>query len=140
MTTLLERNQEILRRVRDLRPAAERIEGILRTGKREQLLSGQDAGGIPFVPLARSTLERPRRSPTPLVPDGADSDLVVGYVAKADVRPGQITIRAGWPGLLFVRYLRSGTRRMPARDPGGFRAQDLEQSRKVLREFLTHGR
>jgi hypothetical protein len=137
---LLERNQGIARRAEDLAAASARVRAILVDGKREQLLSGVDATGRPFAPLARSTLARKgRRSPSPLLPDGPASGLITGYSVDVSLEPGRMTIDAGWPGRDYVRYLRSGTRRMPARDPGGFRPEDLERCRREVKEHVMGG-
>jgi len=139
-STLLERNRGIARRAGDLSAAAGRIRGILAAGKREQLLAGVDAAGMPFAPLSPATLRRPRANPTPLVPDGPNSGLIAGYVVEATAEPGRIAVSAGWPGRGYVRYLRSGTRRMPARDPGGFRPADTDACRAAIRGHVMGGR
>lgn len=138
--TLLERNKGIARRAEDLGDVAGRIADILRAGKRDQLLAGVDAAGRPFAPLSPATLSRKGRTdPRPLIPLGESSSLIVGYVVDTSVETSRLIVSAGWPGRPEVQYLRSGTRRMPARDPGGFRAQDLEQCRGVVRAHVMEG-
>ena len=134
--TLLERNTELLRRIDHLDPIASRIEDALRRGKREQLLAGVDSTGTPYAPLAAKTRANPRRGPGgPLVADGASSDLIVHYEVAVAIEPGRLVVSAGWP-FAFVRYLKSGTRKMPRRDPGGFRAQDLATAMAILKEHV----
>jgi hypothetical protein len=139
MNTLLERNRGILGRVDAPGPVAGRIAEVLRDGKREHLLAGVDSQGVPFAPLARSTVADPRRRPGgPLVPGEAAADLIVHYRVDVTIEPGRVTCSAGWP-FGFVRYLRSGTRKMPRRDPGGFRGQDRSGAMATLKEFLFRG-
>lgn len=139
--TLLERNQGILRRAEDLGPIAERVRAVLERGKRDQLLAGVDAAGSAYPPLADATLRRRKgRDPRPLIALGEASGLIVGYTVDVSIAPGKLTVSAGWPGRPELQYLRTGTRRMPARDPGGFRAEDLDEIRRLLRERVVDGR
>jgi hypothetical protein len=134
--TLLERNQSILRRIDHLEPIADRVVEVLRAGKRQQLLSGLDAQGLPFAPLARSTLANPRRAAGgPLVPGEQAADLVVHYEVTVTVRSAELVAAAGWP-FGFVRWLRTGTRKMPRRDPGGFRSEDMAKAMALLKEHI----
>lgn len=139
MGTLLERNEAIARRVDSLRPAADRIGEVLRRGKAEQLLAGVDAAGRGYAPASPATLRR-RGPGQVLVPDGEASRLIRDYTVTAEVQPGRIRVSAGWPGLDWVRYHRTGTRRMPARDPGGFRESDLAECREILQRYVIDGR
>jgi hypothetical protein len=118
-------------------PAAERIVEVLKRGKREQLLAGVDADGEDFAPLAASTLKRPRQCPTPLIPDGPESGLILGYSVEVAAAPGRLEISAGWPDRDYVRYHRTGTARMPRRDPGGFRAADRQECLSILSEHIN---
>ena len=61
------------------------------------------------------------------------------YRVTVAVMANRLEISAGWPGLDFIQYLRSGTRKMPARDPGGFREQDKAKCGQILREWLFRG-
>ena len=139
MPTLLERNTGILRRIDDLSPIGERVADVLRRGKREHLLMGVDWTGAPFAPLAPSTLKSKRRGTGPaLVPDGDASSLIIHYEVTAVAEPGRLIMTAGWP-FGYVRYLASGTRRMPRRDPGGFREEDRVASMAIVKEYLFGG-
>lgn len=139
MTTLLERNQGIARRIERPEPAATAIRELLERGKQAQLLAGRDAAGVPFAPLAPSTLRRREGAPTPLVPHGPSSRIVTGYVVTVRAEPGRLECSAQWPGLGWVKFHRSGTRRMPRRDPGGFRAEDVTLAMAKLKEHIFHG-
>lgn len=138
--TLLDRNLGIARRAEQLGPLAPALADILRRGKRDQLLAGRDARGSAYAQLAASTLRRKgRRSAVPLVGDGEASGLIVGYAVEITEHAGRLTVDAGWPGRPYVQYLRSGTRRMPARDPGGFRPEDLAECTERLRRHVLDG-
>jgi hypothetical protein len=137
--TLLERNTEILARLGRLQEVAEPIAQIFREGKREQLLAGADAGGFPFAPLAPSTLSHRQGSGPPLAPNGSSSRVITGYVVSVEVDARGLTISAGWPALDWIKYHRTGTKRMPKRDPGGFRDQDKAAATKVIEEFIFRG-
>jgi hypothetical protein len=138
--SIVERLRGILARASDPRGAADRVAAILRDGKREQLLAGVDADGRPFAPLAASTLRRKgRRDPRPLIPDGEASGLIVGYAVEVTSSPGRLEVSAGWPGRPHLAYLRSGTRRMPRRDPGSFRPQDRARALLALRDEVMKG-
>jgi hypothetical protein len=138
--TLLERNQTLLERARHLERIAEPVRELLVRGKREQLMSGRDALGVPFAPLLPSTRKNPRRGHGgPLVPDGEASKLITGYQVTIVAGDDELVISAGWPGLSFVRYLKSGTRRMVRRDPGGFRQEDRNTLMDKLRAWVMSG-
>ena len=134
--SLLDRNEEILRRAQRLEPIGEQIRETLERGKSEQLLAGRDATGDPFAPLAPSTLKRRVGTGPPLAPRGAASAIVVGYVVTIATDDGRLTAAASWPGLDWVRYHRTGTRRMPKRDPSGFRAEDLARCMEILKGYV----
>lgn len=138
---LKRRGQTLIDRAANLDPIAGRVREIFARGKREQLLAGVDSDGRPFDPLAPSTLKGdPGRSRTPLVPHGANSRLITGYVVTTETSQGRLIVSAGWPGLDFVKYLRAGTRWMPRRDPGGFRAQDKAEALRILENHLRDER
>jgi hypothetical protein len=137
--TLSERNQQILDRLGRLNEVAEPIKSIFVEGKREQLMAGVSAQGAPFAPLAPSTLRRREGSGAPLVPHGSGSRLITGYVVSVEARRGELAVGASWPGLPWVQYHRTGTRKMPKRDPGGFREQDKAKAVATIVEFIFRG-
>lgn len=138
--TLLQRNNQILDRANDLGGIAGPIADLLEQDKRAQLLTGVDADGHAFAPLAPATLKGRLPGP-PLLPGGASGRLCREYRVQVErVERGALTITAGWPGLDFVRFLRTGTRRMPRRDPGGFRAAAVTECRRLFRAWLMGGR
>jgi hypothetical protein len=134
--TLEERNKQILGRLENLSPLEGIVRQIMVDGKRDQLLEGRDAQGVPFAPLAQSTLKhRPGPRP-PLAPRFAESAIVTGYQVTVQAARGELRITAGWPFLYWVKYHRTGTRRMPRRDPGGFRPADVMDATRRLRDYL----
>lgn len=139
--TLLERNRTLLERITRPAAIAEPLEDLFRRGKHAQLLEGRDARGVPFAPLAPATLRRPRESTTPLLPHGAASRPISAYVVTVSAEPGRLRVEAAWPGFPQIRFLASGTRRMPARDPGGFRPEDVAAAMRLLKDWvMRHGR
>lgn len=109
----------------------------LKRGKRDQLRSGRDAAGRSFAAIAPATRGKGRRvSDVPLYGlRGEASPLLTAYEADVRPKPGGLDVTAGWPSIPHVRFLRDGTRRMPRRDPGGFREQDLQTIRERLRRW-----
>jgi hypothetical protein len=138
--TLLARNRLIAERIDRPAPMAERLRVLFVEGKRAQLLAGHDAQGTPFAPLAASTLRYRKGFGPPLVPNEGASKLIAGYVVTITTEPAQIRVEAGWPGLDWVRYHQSGTRRMPQRDPGGFRAPDVAEALRLWKEDIFRGK
>lgn len=135
--TLIERNEQILARAANLSPLEPQLRELFSRGKREQLLAGADAQGAPFAPLAPSTLRQKSRGPGgPLVPRGASSSIITGYFLTFAFGPNMIRVSAGWPGLDWVGYHITGTRRMPRRDPSGFRPRDLAEGLALMREHI----
>jgi hypothetical protein len=61
---------------------------------------------------------------------------VAGYAVDVAVAPGRLEVTAGWPGLDWVGDHRTGTRRMPRRDPGGFRDADRARVLSLLSEYV----
>ena len=137
--TILDRNDEILRRTQRLEPIGVQIRETLERGKREQLLAGRDATGDPFAPLAASTLRYRVGTGPPLAPKGASSAIVVRYAVTITTESGRLTAAASWPGLDWVRYHRTGTRKMPKRDPGGFRAEDSARCLEIFKGYVMGG-
>jgi hypothetical protein len=136
MPTILERTKLILARIQDLSAVRPQVEQIFVAGKREQLERGVDCHGSPFAPLAESTLKSRGGTGPPLAPRRAASRIESGYVATATVSPTRIKVSAGWPGLDWVRHHVTGGRRLPRRDPSGFREQDKQKAAVAVREFL----
>lgn len=122
---------------RDLAPIKGKVVAALVRGKRDQLERGVDAAGRPFTPLAKSTLKKARLVPTPLIPQGDASRLIVGYRVEVVEADGRATFEASWPSIgKIVGYLRTGTRRMPRRDPTGFRRSDLDWIGVLFRQHV----
>jgi hypothetical protein len=138
--TLLERNGGILERIDRPGGLAGELEELFRRGKREQLLAGRDADGDPFAPLAASTLEHRDGSGGPLVPHGDGSRVLTLLRIEVTAEAGRLRVEQSWPGLGWIRWHMSGTRDMPRRDPGGFRAEDAAEGLRRLRGWVMHGR
>ncbi|OJW10317.1 MAG: hypothetical protein BGO49_07150 [Planctomycetales bacterium 71-10] len=134
---LLERNREILARMRDLRPVESKLRAIFEAGKRDQLQRGVDAQGKAFAPLRPGTLKGRGLGP-PLAPPG--SRIVSGYRVRIEFPRAGVRIVGEWPGVPFVKYHASGTRKMVARNPGGFRGEDVGAGVKVVRDYVMTGR
>lgn len=137
--TLLQRNQGILARLKNLKPIEPKLRILFAEGKREHLLSGRSAILTPFTPLARSTLAQPRQSSMPLLKHGPSSSIVTRYELSFAYKESSLIISAGWP-MRWVKYHQVGGPHLPKRDPGGFRREDLRESMYILREWVMNGR
>lgn len=134
--TLLERNTELLRRIQRPDGINEQIRAIFINGKRQQLIHGTDRMGIPFQPLAASTMKHHEGSSTPLVPMGEMSQVVQRYEVTVTAEPTRLVVRGSWPGLDWIKYHIAGGRHLPRRDPSGFREDDKREAIKRWREWL----
>jgi hypothetical protein len=114
----------------------EQLRVLFERGKREQLLRGLDARGVPFVPLAQSTLEHHHGSTVPLVPRGEASEIITRHQVVVTATASSIEITGSWPGLDWITYHQTGGRRLPQRDPTGFRAEDKAEAMRLLREWI----
>jgi hypothetical protein len=130
---------EILERVRNPAPLESDLADLLERGKAEQLLSGHDATGHPFAPLAPSTLKRRPGTGPPLAPRGASSAIITQYVVTVSAAAGRLIASAGWPSLSWVRYHITGGPRLPQRNPSGFRDQDKAAALTTFKEWLIRG-
>jgi hypothetical protein len=137
---LSEHNRQILARLANTKPVQPTIERILVQGKKTQLLGGVDAKGKPFAKLAKSTLKRRKGWGPPLSPRRAESRLPSRYAVFFQDSPNGVRVSAGWLGLPWLKYHKTGTERMPKRDPGGFRAQDSVAAGKALRAWIMEGK
>jgi hypothetical protein len=134
--TLLERNGEILARLRDLRAMERPVAELLEADKRDQLLHGKDRDGVPFRPVAEATMGRRGGGGPPLAPRYQASRIITRYVARVRAEGTRLLISAGWPGLSWVRYHITGTRHMPRRDPSGIRPAAMDRVRALVRDYL----
>jgi hypothetical protein len=137
---LSERCAAIARRCGDLSPLAAPVRERLVEGNRAAVLAGVSPDGRPVAPLAASTLKRRRGTGPPRAPRGAASRVVAGYVVAVDAGPGRLTFTGSWPAFPQVDYLDRGTRRMPPRPTYGFRGEDLDAVRAMLRGHVTEGK
>ncbi len=123
----LDRLLDKLREIRelDLSILAGRIKAIIEDGNREGLLAGTDATGAPMAPLAEATIKSRRGGfGPPTVPRYAASGLIDRFRVRVDPTATGMKITAGWGGdVPQVRFFRSGTKHMPARNPIGFRPE-----------------
>lgn len=136
---LLEHNRDILRRMRDLRPVEPQLRRIFVEGKRDQLTRGVDAQGRAFEPIKPATREHRAGSGPPLAPQGVNSDIVTRYTVQLQQVANGLAVVAGWP-MAWVKYHVSGGRRLPRRDPSGFRPQDKAEAMRRIRDYIMRGR
>lgn len=136
MGAIAERLSEIARRCGDLSPLREPVRRLLWEGNRERALAGVDAQGRRYDVLAASTLEHRDGSGPPLAPRGPQSRIVTGYVVDVRAGVGRLSITGSWPELPWVEYHHTGGKRLPRRDPFGWREKDLEACRMLLGEHV----
>lgn len=136
MGKISERLADIARRGGDLSPLGEPVRRVLWEGNRERALAGENAQGVRFAPLAASTLKHRKGTGPPGAPRGASSRVVTGYVVSVIAAVGRLSFTGSWPGLDWIKYHATGTKRMPQRDPFGFRQRDLDKVRQMLREYV----
>lgn len=136
--TLLERNQGILSRIRNLKVLEPKLRDIFIRGKREHLLQGMSAEGLRFAPLKPSTLRQRRGGGPPLSPQFGSSEIIVAYRVDITFAENSVTVTGGWP-MDWVHYHVTGTSHMARRDPGGFREQDKREALRVTREYIFNG-
>jgi hypothetical protein len=134
-----ERLADLARKCGDLTPLREPVRQILVDGNRERSLAGTDPQGRSFASLAASTLRRRRGSGPPLAPRGAQSRVVTAYEVDVLAGAGRLTFTGSWPSLPWMEYHHTGTARMPARNPYGFRQQDLDEVRDLLVRHVVRG-
>lgn len=131
---------EQLRRLEDpdLRPLAEDVAKAIVDGNREGLIAGTDADGRPMVELADSTYKRGREGlGPPTVPRFSGSQLIDRFEVKVEPSSGGkgFRINCGWRGVPQVKYFKSGTKNMPARNPVGIRPETREKIRQIINDF-----
>ena len=132
---------EQLRRLKDpdLRPLAREIAETLVEGNREGLLAGSDADGDAMAELADSTYGRGDRGGLgpPTIPRFSGSRLIDRFRARVEPNAsgrGSV-VRAGWDDAPEVKYLRSGTRHMPARNPVGIRPATRAEIQQLVNDL-----
>ena len=135
MATILEETTRLEARMRDPRPIAADVEQVLRDGNRIHLLAAVDVHGRHYDPPKPATI-RSRGPGTVMVPKDTASVLITRYEVLVELEPGEAIFTAGWPGLDWVHYHVTGTSRMVARDPTGFRAEDLDKTMRLLRSYI----
>lgn len=136
MGALLDRLVEIQQRCNNLAPLASPVITVLRTGNRDRALAGTDAAGTSYAPLAPATLKRRKGTGPPQAPQGEASRIVTAQTWESDASPGELRLTGSWPSLAWLIYHVQGTSRMPARDPVGFRPQDIKTAKTLLREYV----
>ena len=134
MGVLKDKYESIARRVTDLRPVVEPLRSLFREGKRAHLLQGEDAQGLRYAPPAPATIER-RGPGTVLVPHDDASRLITHLTIVIDVSPTRLQVYQAWPDLDWVRYHKTGTPRMPRRNPDGFRAEDRVHALQLIEKY-----
>jgi hypothetical protein len=127
----------------DLSALEEPVRAVLVEGNLERSLAGTDVLGREFAPLMPETLRTRRGGGPPLAPRGAQSREVTGYVVTIRVDTARLTFTASWPGQPWFEfhargYTSRGGYPVPARDPYGFRPQDLERVNELLCGHVIH--
>lgn len=136
---ITKRIADLARNAADLSPLRDPVRTILVQGNRERALAGTDAQGRRFAPLASSTLKRRKGSGPPLAPRREASRVVTGYSVNVQAGPGRLTFAASWPGQPWMEYHARGGGRLPRRDSYGFRQQELEKVKDLLRQHIMKG-
>lgn len=136
MGAILDRLTDLARRCGDLSPIAPQVRDVFLLGNRERAMAGTDAAGRPFAPLARSTLKHRHGSGPPQAPTPS-AQIITGCEISVQAGPGRLSITQSWPGVRWVEYAISGTRRMPRRDPTGFRDQDKTKVAALMNDYIT---
>lgn len=137
MSTLLERNLAILRRMEDLRALENRVRTILVEGKRDQLQRGVDVRGVPFAGIAPSTRKGRKGNGPPLAPQGPNADIVRKFNVQVERVPEGLKVRMGWP-MAWIKYHTAGGKLLPRRDPTGVRERDRRAIQRALREWVMN--
>jgi hypothetical protein len=133
--TLLQRNRQILERMRNLAPLAPKLESLFIAGKREQLHEGRDARGQAFIGLAPSTMKQDRQSSTPFLKHGDASSILTRYEVDVKFSTGQLIVSGRWP-MDWVHWHVAGGPHLPRRDPGGFREEDKRKALALVRDYV----
>jgi hypothetical protein len=122
-----------------LMPLALDIKQAIVEGNREGLLAGTDAGGAPMAELKESTVrERVRREGgfgPPTIPRNTSSQLIDRFRAEIEPAGEGFRIRAGWIGVPQVKYFKTGTRNMVARNPVGIRPATRQKINELVAAF-----
>jgi hypothetical protein len=136
MPSLLERNQAILDRIQNPQGITENLRAFFLDSKRRQLLHGVDENGVPFAPLADSTLKRRHGNGPPLAPQGESSEIITRMQVTVTPEPHQVQVTIRWPGLDWVKYHVTGGRHLPKRNPAGFSQDDKKEALRRFRDWI----
>jgi len=139
MGLISERIADIARRCGDLSPIQGDVRAILVEDNRQRALQGVDAQGGRFASLAPSTIRSRQGAGPPLAPRFGQSREITGYVVQVTAGPGRLTFVASWPGSPWMEYHHTGTRRMPRRDPYGFRSSAIDRIRPLMADYVMTG-
>lgn len=121
----------------DLRPLTREMIRILDDGNRKGI--GKDVAGNTLAPLTFSTLMRNRRggSGPPLAPRGLSSRIFAGVTFDSSGTGGALAVEMTWAAQPWLKYHRTGTTRMKARDvTSGLRPQTLVEVRLELYQYF----
>lgn len=133
----MRRIADMARNAGDLTPLREPVRKVLWEANKARALAGVDADGNRYKALAASTIERRQGNGPPLAPRGPQSRIVTGFVVSVSAGPGRLTFTGSWPELDWIEYHVNGTKRMPRRNPLGFRLDELEGIRRMLAEHIA---
>ncbi len=122
----------------DLLPLAEKVAGIMEEDNRSGLLAGTDSFGDAMTPVEESTIRRGRGGDgPPTVPRHEASRFISDYRVEIIPRELGFTLIGRWPNTPFVRFHRTSTRHMVARDPVGIRPEGLGKIAVACRDFAS---
>lgn len=113
----------------------EKAKRIIEQDNRDGLLRGLDKDGVPFAPLAASTLRSRDGGGPPLSPHESASRVIARFEAVEYRYAGQVIVAGQWVGANFLRYHRTGTRNMPRRNPVGFRPAARQRLKDAAVQF-----
>jgi len=142
MGKISDRLSDIARNAGDLTPLREPVRNALKDGNRADRLAGLDWEGRPFKDLAPSTLERRRKqglNGPPLAAHGPTARIITKFFVDVRAGVGRLTFTGSWP-MDWVRFHVTGSRRLPRRDPMGFRAPTLDRARALLLEHIANNK
>lgn len=122
------------------------LKSIVLTDHRDKMLRSVDRYGIPFTPLAASTLRNPKRGPDPrpLIPHGAASRFITNVEAVWEMlsRVNTLVVRfvniVNKYGVSFAQYHMTGGPRLPRRDPSGITPMGWAKIKNRFQRFVEN--